>query len=177
MNKKRSAKLALCGIFAALAVGLLFLGGVVPFAAIACPVLASLVLLPVYTETGAKWGLLWYLAVSLLSFFLAPNKEAAVLFAAFGYYPMLHSLFRRWKSKLLQWCVKLLYLNAVTVAAYSLMLFVLGIASVIEDFAGMKTLTLALLLLLANGSFVIYDLLLDRLELFYHVRLRPKLKL
>ena len=35
----------------------------------------------------------------------------------------------------------------------------------------------AALLLLANCSFVVYDLLLDRLEIFYHVRLRPKLKL
>ena len=53
-----AARMALCGVLAALAVALMFLGGTVPFASIACPVLASLVLIPVYCECGWKWGLL-----------------------------------------------------------------------------------------------------------------------
>ena len=59
-----AARMALCGVLAALAVALMFLGGTVPFASIACPVLASLVLIPVYCECGWKWGLLWYAAVA-----------------------------------------------------------------------------------------------------------------
>ena len=47
-----AARMALCGVLAALAVALMFLGGTVPFASIACPVLASLVLIPVYCECG-----------------------------------------------------------------------------------------------------------------------------
>ena len=46
-NRSKASVLALCGVLAALAVALMFLGGVIPFAAIACPVLASLVLIPV----------------------------------------------------------------------------------------------------------------------------------
>ena len=55
-NRSKASVLALCGVLAALAVALMFLGGVIPFAAIACPVLASLVLIPVYAETGKKWS-------------------------------------------------------------------------------------------------------------------------
>ena len=33
-----AARMALCGVLAALAVALMFLGGTVPFASIACPV-------------------------------------------------------------------------------------------------------------------------------------------
>ena len=87
-----AARMALCGVLAALAVALMFLDGTVPFASIACPVLASLVLIPVYCECGWKWGLLWYAAVAALGALLAPEKEAAVLFVFFGYYPMLAKL-------------------------------------------------------------------------------------
>ena len=70
-----AARMALCGVLAALAVALMFLGGTVPFASIACPVLASLVLIPVYCECGWRWGLLWYAAVAALAALLAPEKE------------------------------------------------------------------------------------------------------
>ena len=177
MRKSKTAKLALCGVLAALAVALMFLGGAVPFASIACPVLASVVLLPVYAELGYKWGLLWYGAVAALSLLIAPDKEGAILFVALGYYPMLHKLFGRLRGQVLKWLAKLLYLNAATVGAYLLMLYVFCIESVVRDFEGVQAVMLALILLLANISFVVYDLLLDRLEIFYHVRLRPKLKL
>ncbi len=154
-----AARMALCGVLAALAVALMFLGGTVPFASIACPVLASLVLIPVYCECGWKWGLLWYAAVAALAALLAPEKEAAVLFVFFGYYP------------------KLVYVNAAVFAAYGLMLYVFHLTAVMEDFEGMGKAMLAVLLVLANVTFVIYDVLIARLEVYYHVRLRPKLHL
>lgn len=170
-------RLALCGIFAALALALLFLGGVVPFAVIACPVLASLVLLPVYAETGKKWSVLWYLTVAALAVLIAPNKEAAILFVVFGYYPMLRKFIGRIRSHILQWGLKILYVNATVFAAYSLMIFVLQLEALVQEFAGLKTYLLVGMMLLANASFVVYDLLIDRLEIYYHVKLRRKLRL
>lgn len=177
MRRAKTSKLALCGVLAALAVALMFLGGTVPFASIACPVLASVVLLPVYAELGGKWGLLWYCAVAALALIIAPDKEAALLFVVFGYYPVLHKLFGRLCCRALKWMAKLLYLNAATVGAYLLMLYVFRMEAVVRDFAEMQRIMLGAVLLMANLTFVIYDLLLDRLEIFYHVRLRPKLKL
>ena len=177
MKRAKVSKIALCGILGALALVALFLGGVVPFAAIACPVLASLVLLPVYAELGGKWGFLWYFAVSALALILAPDKEAALLFVAFGYYPVLHKLFGRLRWNPVKWAVKLLYLNTATAGIYLLMIYLFSMDKVAQDFAELKTAMLSLMLLLANASFVVYDFLLDRLELFYHLRLRPKLKL
>ena len=168
-----AARMALCGVLAALAVALMFLGGTVPFASIACPVLASLVLIPVYCECGWKWGLLWYAAVAALAALLAPEKEAAVLFVFFGYYPMLRKLIGRLRVRAAAWAVKLVYVNA----AYGLMLYVFHLTAVMEDFAGMGKAMLAVLLVLANVTFVIYDVLIARLEVYYHVRLRPKLHL
>ena len=131
-----AARMALCGVLAALAVALMFLGGTVPFASIACPVLASLVLIPVYCECGWKWGLLWYAAVAALAALLAPEKEAAVLFVFFGYYPMLRKLIGRLRVRAAAWAVKLVYVNAAVFAAYGLMLYVFHLTAVMEDFAG-----------------------------------------
>ena len=172
-----AARMALCGVLAALAVALMFLGGTVPFASIACPVLASLVLIPVYCECGWTWGLLWSAAVAALAALLAPEKEAAVLFVFFGYYPMLRKLIGRLRVRAAAWVVKLVYVNAAVFAAYGLMLYVFHLTAVMEDFAGMGKAMLAVLLVLANVTFVIYDVLIARLEIYYHVRLRPKLHL
>lgn len=176
-SKTPPSVVALCGVLAALAVAMMFLGGVIPFAALTAPVLASLVLIPVYAETGKKWSVLWYAAVALLGLLLAPDKEAAILFVFFGYYPMLKKYFSRIRPPFLKWLVKMLYLNAAVLAAYSLMIFVFRMDAVSRDFAEMERCFLIAFLLLANISFVLYDFLIDRLEIVYHARLRPKLKL
>lgn len=173
-KRTNTAIVALCGILAALAVSLMFLGGVLPFAGLACPMLASLVLLPVYIETGKKWGVVWFAAVSILGLLLAPDKEGAILFVFFGYYPMLKKLLGR-LPKALKWLTKLIYVNVCVAAAYSLMIFVFRMDAVSKDLAEMERYLLPILAVLANLSFVLYDLLIDRLEVFYHVRLRPRI--
>ena len=60
---------------------------------------------------------------------------------------------------------------------FGLMLYVFHLTAVMEDFEGMGKAMLAVLLVLANVTFVIYDVLIARLEIYYHVRLRPKLHL
>ena len=172
---KRSTKsMALSAMLAALALALMFLSGVVPFAAIACPVLASLALIPVYTECGGKWGMLWYASVAILAVFTAPLKESAILFLCFGYYPMLRKYMNRLPLRLV-W--KLLYCNIVVALAYGAMIYALQLQEVVADFADLGKWMLVVLILLANVSFVVYDELIGRLQIVYHVRLRPKLKL
>ena len=177
MRRTNTRRLALCGMLAALAVALMFLGGTVAFATIACPVLASLVLIPVYAECGSRWGGLWFLAVAALSVLLAPEKESAILFIFFGYYPMLRHWFGHLRSKLLRWLCKFVYVNAAIFAAYGLMLFVFQMAALVEEFAATGKWMLAALVVLANVTFVVYDALVDRLEILYHAKLRKKLKL
>ena len=175
MRKNNTKRTALCGILAAVAVALMFFGGVLPFASIACPVLASLVLIPVYAECGKKWGWLWFAAVAILATFFSPLKESAILFVFFGGYPMLKKYFGR--TGMLRYVLKFVYLNATLILAYWLMLRVFGLTEVRRDFAEVQAWMLGIMLVLANVSFFIYDILIDRIELLYHVQLRPKLKL
>jgi len=88
---------------------------------------------------------------------------------------MLKKYFNRLKP--LKYVLKFVYLNATVFVAYWLMLRVFELTDVSKDFEGVQTWMLGLMLVLANISFFIYDLLIDRIEILYHVRLRPKLKL
>ena len=108
---------------------------------------------------------------------MAVLTSSAVLFVFFGYYPMLRKLIGRLRVRAAAWAVKLVYVNAAVFAAYGLMLYVFHLTAVMEDFEGMGKAMLAVLLVLANVTFVIYDVLIARLEIYYHVRLRPKLHL
>ncbi|MBR6825222.1 MAG: hypothetical protein IKM59_01610 [Oscillospiraceae bacterium] len=174
MRKKSKASLiALCGVLAALALVCLFLGGSIPAASISCPVLASLVLIPVYLEWGWKWGMIWYAAVGILGLLIAPMKECAILFVAFGYYPLLRKPLGRLPfSKLF----KLLYFNAVLILAYGMMLFVFSMPELKAEFADMGRWMLVVMAVLANISFFLYDILVSRVEVFYLVRMKPKLR-
>ncbi len=172
-KKSKASVVALCGVLAALALVCLFLGGSVPVASLSCPVLASLVLIPVYMECGIKWGLLWYGAVGILGLLLAPMKECAIVFIAYGAYPMLRKPLGRFPvSKL--W--KQLYFNVVLVIAYGIMLFVFPLPELQGEFRDMTRWTLGAIILLANVTFYLYDIVIGRLEIFYCVRIRPKLR-
>lgn len=177
MRSGNTKKLALCGVLAALAVAVMFLGSSLSVATIASAVLASMVLVPVYAECGTGWGMLWFAVVAALSMLLAPQKETAFLFLFFGCYPVLRRYLSRIRLHAVQWLVKLLYANAATAAAYGLMLYVFKLSELTAEFAEMKHWMLAVSLVLANVCFVLYDRLLPRLERLYAVRLRPKLKL
>jgi len=86
---KRSQQVALCGMVAALCTLLLFLTGMFPFSTYALPALAGLLMVSVAVETGASWAFTLYVAVSLLSLLLTPDKEAMLMFIAFfGHYPI-----------------------------------------------------------------------------------------
>ena len=88
--QKKSGQVALGGIATGMCIALMFATGMIPFSYYALPALAGLVLIAVREENGLSTALIVFAAVSLLSVFVVPIKEAALLFIAFfGYYPIL----------------------------------------------------------------------------------------
>ena len=76
----QSQRIALAGVFGSLAVVIMLVGGVLPFATFAAPAMAGLFLVPVAIEFGRKTGCLLYVAVGLLAFFLVPDREMSLIF-------------------------------------------------------------------------------------------------
>ena len=103
----QSRRVALCGVLCALAEVFLLLGGLVPAALYACPILAMLALLPAREECGVRFALVSWAAVGLLALLLCPDKELAGVYLALGWYPPLQGRFEAIRPKLLRAAAKL----------------------------------------------------------------------
>lgn len=172
---KNSMKVAFCGILAALSTVVLFLAGVVPIATVALPAVAGCLLIPVVAELGKGWGLGTYAVCAALAFLLVPDREAALIYALFfGYYPVLMPVLERISNKVLKWGAKLLWFNAMCVLEAALALYVLGIPW--EDMGPLGKAAPAVLLLLANLVFVLYDHALKGLVAAYLQKLHPQIR-
>ena len=151
--------MALGGILAALAIVIMSMGTLIPVATYVCPMLCACMLQLVLKTCGRKNAWAWYGAVSLLSLLMAPDKEAAAVFAALGYYPILKPKLDRRKGK---WLWKLVFFNGVTLALYWLLMHLFGFDQLAAEFAEMGTVLTALMLILGNVTFFLLDKLLER---------------
>ncbi len=165
----RTAQLALCGLMAAVATAVLALGSAVPLAVYCAPVLASLALIPVYRTCGAGPALAVYVAASVLGLVLSADREAALVFAALGYYPVLRPRLQRISARPVRVLCKL----AVFEVAAGLL--TLAVWLLFDPSLGSHTPVWMAVswIVLANLVFVCYDAALVRLERLYDRRLGP----
>ena len=133
--RQQTRELALASVLGALAVLFLFLGGVLPLALYACPLLASACLLPVREECRASYQWCCFFAAAILGLLLGPDKESALLFCFLGYYPLVQPSFDAIGSRALRFLTKLgLYVLAVG-AMYALLVFVFRLDAVTAELA------------------------------------------
>ena len=88
---------------------------------------------------------------------LCPDKEAAFVFLFLGYYPIVKPRLDRTRLPLL-W--KLLLFNISIGVLYWLLLHVMGMSALQEEFAEMGTVMAVVLLLLGNITFFMLDYVL-----------------
>lgn len=176
MRKTESQKIALCGVFGALSVVLLLLGNALQIGTYAAPMLAAFLLIPIQEEYGAKYSLLLYLMVSILSVLLVPDKELALFYTlVMGYYPVLKQVLDRLRPAPLRWAAKLAVFNAATAVLYGLLFLFIGpelAAEMLSDGPAMA----AALLAMGNLAFFLCDLALENITRLYRRKLRRKLK-
>ena len=159
-SKKTPAyAVALGGVLAALAVVVMSLGTIIPVATYICPMVCMLLAQVVRQTCGSRYGWAWYGAVAILSLLLAADKEAAAVFAALGYYPLVKSRLEKTKWP---WLWKGLLFNAVILALYWLLIHLLGMDALAEEFAEAGAVMTAVMLLLGNAVFFLLDILLNK---------------
>lgn len=161
MRNRPSKVVALSGILAALAIVIMCLGGLIPFATYVCPMLCALLCLTVLRFCGRRIAWTWYAAVSILSVLIGPDKEAAVVFLFLGYYPIIKPWFDRMPLGFL-WKLLLFNVSAALVFAVQLLLF--GVQTIMAEYVGVGAIWLIVFLLLGNVTFFLLDKLLDRLS-------------
>lgn len=171
-----SKKMALGGILGALAIVLMLMGSIIPFATFAAPAMAGALIMPIAIEFGLGAGWLLYGAISLLSLFMVADKEMAFMFVfLMGFYPLLKAVFEHIKPKILCLAAKLALFNVCILGMYSVMIYLFPISYVVEEFAAYSIWYVVGLVALGNMVFVIYDIALSRLIDLYVIKLRPKL--
>ena len=146
-------------MMAALAVVIMALGGVIPIATFVSPMACMLLLRFVLTMCPRRIGWAWYGAVALLGLLLSPDKEAAAIFAALGYYPILKPRLDRMKYGVV---LKFLLFNTVILLLYGLMICLLGVAQIVADYAELGLIGGGVMLVLGNVTFFLLDDLLAR---------------
>jgi len=162
----KSRKIAFGGIIAALSLVLMLLTGVLPVGTYALPCFAGILLTAIVIEFGTPWALGVYAGVSVLSFLLVSDKEAALYYTMIlGIYPVLKSLFERIKIRWLCFIVKLIFFNAVAVASFYISIYVLSVP--VESFSLFGVNMPLLFLVLGNVVFILYDICVTRLVAAY----------
>lgn len=165
MKRNEIRKIALGGLLAAAAVTIMCLGGLIPVATYVCPMLCCLTQFVVLRFCGKRIGWTWFAVVSILSLLLGPDKEAAMVFLAIGYYPLIKPLLDKSKLRLI---LKLLFFNASVLAAYAVMAWLFGMWDVIAE--NMEFGLAGLIVILALGNLTFF--LLDRLLVIMDRKLR-----
>ena len=167
----KSREIALCGMLNALAVVLMNLGSLVPLATFCTPLLAMLVLLPVLEEHGPRMGWAAWVSVSILSLLLVTDRETALVYVFFGWYPMVRPRVAAIRSKVLRFGMKLLICNGLIFTLYGLVLRLMGLTS---DLLEATKVMNALLLVLGNIVFLLLDLVLVRMTQLWRFKLRKR---
>ena len=165
-SHRQSRKTALCGMMAALSVVILCLGGLIPLATFACPMLAMLCLIPAVCGYGLGTSLLLYGAAAILGLLLCPDKEIAFLYAFLGWYPAVRAKLDR-LPKAARWLVKCGLFSAAMLVMYALLLKLFRLEAVMEEFAEYSAAMTVALLILGNVTFLVFDLALARLTMLY----------
>lgn len=152
-------RIALGGMLAALACVIMGMGGLIPVATYVVPMLCIFLLQFVFRSCGRRIAWAWYGAVAILGLLLCPDKEAAAVFLALGYYPIVKPGLDKCK---LSWLLKGLLFNGTILILYWLLLNLFGLKQVVQDFEKVGTAMTAVLLVMGNVAFVLIDVLLGR---------------
>lgn len=168
----QSAKTAIGGMITALSVVILMPTALDLFV-YALPAMAGMLTMFAVVELGKKWSFGVYVAVSLISLLLVPNKEAAIMYVAFfGYYPVAKALLESKLPKVPEYICKFLLFNVSVIAAYAVLIKILGmpfdeLMGLTEEDGLLRKFAVPVMLGLGNMVFIVFDIALTRIVTAY----------
>ena len=147
------------GVFAALAIVIMYLGGLIPIATFVCPMICMLILHLIRKLCGNRIAWAWYGVVAMLSVLLGPDKEAAAVFVFLGYYPIIKPKIDRIKPG---WLWKGIYFNAVILLLYQLLIYLFGMDQIAAEYRELGKVLTVVVLLIGNLCFFLLDRVLTQ---------------
>jgi hypothetical protein len=177
-NPPITYRIALGGTLASFCLLALFITGVLPMFYLIMPMLCSLLVMVMASATSPYWAFIMYLAVSTLSVFITPNKDACLIFILFfGHYPLLRPYLSRIRPFPLRLILKLILFNLCMAAYFGLMIALFGMAEFLESTGEFGKYGVLILVGMLNVMFLCYDFSLVTGMEFYRQHVLPKLHL
>ena len=96
---KKSRVISFCAIIAALGTVIMLTGGLIPVFTYCSPIIASVLLISVLEEYGAREGWMVWAVTSALSLLIGIDKEAAFFYLFLGWYPIAKPFFDKIPSR------------------------------------------------------------------------------
>lgn len=169
---KNSLKIAVCAVFTAMSVVLLFIGGAAFVLVYLMPMITSLLMIILRKTFGVSAAMITYTATSILSFMLVPDRECMLMYVLFfGYYPVIYPSLE--KIKALKWVAKFLIFNSMVALIQLTLIYVFGIPFLEE---GEGIFIIVIFAALMNILFVIYDFVIKNTFLLYEKKLEKRIK-
>lgn len=156
----------------ALCVALMAIARVISVTDYAVSAICGAIIGAVVIELGNKWAMTAYAVSASLGLLLA-NNEAALTFAALlGFYPIIKPYIERLK-KPVSYLIKLVLFNGIMCTLY----FVVDKLGFIpmEEISWLGKYTVAVVLILANIAFLLYDFAFGGIMALYYARIHPRI--
>ncbi len=169
---KNTYKITVSAIFSALAV-VIMLTSYFPYLTYAIPAIAGLCIMVVLIETDKKWALFSYITSSVLIFLLGETESKLLYIFFFGIYPIIKAIVEKINKPIIEWILKILFLNLAIILAYTILSKLYGIY--FDDMGEFRKYGNIILIALANIVFVVYDIAISRICDTYIYKLHPKI--
>ena len=167
---KRTKKLTLTALISALSVVLLALGTLSQVLDLSMAAIVSCFVIFFRVEIGGPYPYLFWATTSVCTYLILPAAGGAgLIFALLGLYPLLKALLER-LSPVLEWTCKMLLAIGLLTAFIFLAKFVFMMPDAI--FSGWM---LPVFFAVALAAFVLYDIALSRMIVYYSLRIRPRI--
>ena len=159
---KTTLKITLGGVITAVGLALMMITSLVPVGTYAFPCIAGILLVALVIEAGYAYAFSAFGATALLSFLLATDKEAALMYLIFfGYYPIIKSFIERIHNRVVQYIVKLAVFNVCMIAAFFIAVKLLSIPQ--DSFTLFGIYMPWAFLIAGNLVFILYDFCVTKL--------------
>ncbi|MBQ3869451.1 MAG: hypothetical protein II777_02800 [Clostridia bacterium] len=170
-QKERVRMIALCGVFSAMELAIIYLSSVFQMLDLTIAALTVAFTLILLVEYGRKPTFCVYAAVSVLSMLIVPNKFTPICYALlFGIYPIVKPFFDR-TGKILSIVFKFFAFNAIYMIIYAVSVRFL----LLDDIAGIGSPMFFVTIALGNFAFFVFDYLITVIMKLYALKLRKKL--
>lgn len=171
---KNSMKIAVCGIFTALSVVLLFFGGIMVLFIYMMPMITSAFMIMLRQTFGVSSAVITYISTSLISIMLVPERECMLMYVLFfGYYPIIYPVLERIKPRIFRSLLKIIFFNSMLCFIQLTLIYIFGIP-LLEKGEGYILLIISFVLF--NILFVIYDVVVKLGAVLYKQKLEKRIR-